>query len=62
MQNCANNTGANNLYTILVKESEGSLHCLPSGCVGGMMMFTAKTGKPDLGKVMPIVIEVDHES
>jgi hypothetical protein len=26
------------------------------------MMFTAKTGKPDLGKVMPIVIEADHES
>ncbi|KAL3619853.1 hypothetical protein CASFOL_034765 [Castilleja foliolosa] len=55
--NCADNTGAKNLYIILVKGIKGRLNRLPSACVGDMVMATVKKGKPDLRKkVMPAVI------
>ncbi|KAI9194037.1 hypothetical protein LWI28_002594 [Acer negundo] len=54
--NCADNTGAKNLYIISVKGIKGRLNRLPSACVGDMVMATVK-GKPDLRKkVMPTVI------
>ncbi|KAH9681736.1 60S ribosomal protein L23 [Citrus sinensis] len=55
--NCADNTGAKNLYIISVKGIKGRLNRLPSACVGDMVMATVKKGKPDLRKkVMPAVI------
>ncbi|GMP96953.1 hypothetical protein CsSME_00045379 [Camellia sinensis var. sinensis] len=55
--NCADNTGAKNLYIISVKCIKGRLNRLPSACVGDMVMATVKKGKPDLRKkVMPAVI------
>ncbi|GMP97024.1 hypothetical protein CsSME_00045435 [Camellia sinensis var. sinensis] len=55
--NCADNTGAKNLYNISVKCIKGRLNQLPSACVGDMVMATVKKGKPDLRKkVMPAVI------
>ncbi|PKI35112.1 hypothetical protein CRG98_044501 [Punica granatum] len=45
--NCADNTGAKNLYIISVKGIKGRLNRLPSACVGDMVMAT---------KVMPAVI------
>ncbi|CAD6205289.1 unnamed protein product [Miscanthus lutarioriparius] len=52
--NCADNTGAKNLYIISVKGIKGRLNRLPSACV---VMATVKKGKPDLRKkVMPAVI------
>ncbi|CAM8991445.1 unnamed protein product [Rhodiola kirilowii] len=57
--NCADNTGAKNLYIISVKGIRGRLNRLPSACVGlgDMVMATVKKGKPDLRKkVMPAVI------
>lgn len=55
--NCADNTGAKNLYIISVKGIKGRLNRLPSSCVGDMVMATVKKGKPDLRKkVMPAVI------
>jgi hypothetical protein len=38
--NCANNTGAKNLYIISVKEIKGRLNRLSSACVGDMVMAT----------------------
>jgi large subunit ribosomal protein L23e len=38
--NCANNTGAKNLYIISVKGIKGRLNRLPSACVGDMVMAT----------------------
>jgi large subunit ribosomal protein L23e len=38
--NCANNTGAKNLYIISVKGIRGRLNRLPSACVGDMVMAT----------------------
>ncbi|KAG2320272.1 hypothetical protein Bca52824_013485 [Brassica carinata] len=55
--NCADNTGAKNLYIISVKGIKGRLNRLPSACVGDMVMATVKKGKPDLRKkVLPAVI------
>ena len=55
--NCVDNTGAKNLYIILVKGIKGCLNQLPSACAGDMVIATVKKGKPDLRKkVFPAVI------
>ncbi|RXH72946.1 hypothetical protein DVH24_012630 [Malus domestica] len=48
--NCADNTGAKNLYIIPVKGINGRLSRLPSAYVGDMVMATVNKGKPDLRK------------
>merc|ERR1711998_61663 len=57
VMNCADNTGAKNLYIMAVKGWGSRLNRLPSGTVGDMFMATVKKGKPELRKkVMPAVI------
>uniref|UniRef100_A0A2I3TE45 60S ribosomal protein L23 n=1 Tax=Pan troglodytes TaxID=9598 RepID=A0A2I3TE45_PANTR len=48
--NCADNTGAKNLYIISVKGIKGRLNRLPAAGVGDMGMSTVKKGKPELRK------------
>uniref|UniRef100_A0A2K6KDM5 Large ribosomal subunit protein uL14 n=1 Tax=Rhinopithecus bieti TaxID=61621 RepID=A0A2K6KDM5_RHIBE len=52
--NCADNTGAKNLYIISVKGIKGRLNRLPAAGVGDMVMATVKKGKPELRKKAPI--------
>ncbi len=55
--NCADNTGARNLYIISVKGYHGRLNRLPSSCLADMVMASVKKGKPELRKkVMPAII------
>ena len=55
--NCADNSGARNLYVISVKGIGARLNRLPAAGVGDMVMATVKKGKPELRKkVMPAVI------
>eukprot|EP00735_Rhodelphis_limneticus_P009274 TRINITY_DN2652_c0_g1::TRINITY_DN2652_c0_g1_i1::g.25880::m.25880 TRINITY_DN2652_c0_g1::TRINITY_DN2652_c0_g1_i1::g.25880 ORF type:complete len:155 (+),score=34.99,sp/P62832/RL23_RAT/82.01/5e-80,Ribosomal_L14/PF00238.14/1.7e-33 TRINITY_DN2652_c0_g1_i1:45-467(+) len=55
--NCADNTGAKNLYIISVTRCHGRLNRLPAAAPGDMVMATVKKGKPELRKkVMPAVI------
>lgn len=55
--NCADNTGAKNLYVISVKHCMARLNRLPAAAVGDMVMATVKKGKPELRKkVTPAVI------
>nr|CAB3265709.1 60S ribosomal protein L23 [Phallusia mammillata] len=55
--NCADNTGAKNLYIIAVKGIRGRLNRLPAACVGDVVLATVKKGKPELRKkVHPAVI------
>ncbi|BDA40766.1 60S ribosomal protein L23 [Coccomyxa sp. Obi] len=55
--NCADNTGAKNLYIISVVGWGARLNRLPSAACGDMVMATVKKGKPDLRKkVMPAVV------
>ena len=55
--NCADNTGAKNLYIISVKGIGARLNRLPAAGIGDMVMATVKKGKPELRKkVHPAVI------
>jgi large subunit ribosomal protein L23e len=55
--NCADNTGAKNLYIIAVNGIKGRLNRLPSAGVGDIVLATVKKGKPELRKkVHPAVI------
>merc|ERR1711920_373198 len=57
VMNCADNTGAKNLYIISVKGFGSRLNRLPAACNGDMVMATVKKGKPELRKkVMPAVV------
>jgi len=55
--NCADNTGAKNLFVISVCGIKGHQNRLPSGGIGDMFIATVKKGKPELRKkVTPAVI------
>eukprot|EP00002_Diphylleia_rotans_P006692 TRINITY_DN16065_c0_g1_i1.p2 TRINITY_DN16065_c0_g1~~TRINITY_DN16065_c0_g1_i1.p2 ORF type:complete len:142 (-),score=18.92 TRINITY_DN16065_c0_g1_i1:39-464(-) len=57
VMNCADNTGAKNLYVISVVGIKGRLNRLPSASAGDMVMASVKKGKPELRKkVMPAVV------
>jgi large subunit ribosomal protein L23e len=55
--NCADNSGAKNLYIISVVGTHARLNRLPKAGPGDMVLATVKKGKPDLRKkVMPAVV------
>ena len=57
VMNCADNTGAKNLYVIAVTKIGSRLNRLPKGSVGELFLASVKKGKPELRKkVMPAVI------
>merc|ERR1711990_215470 len=57
VMNCADNTGAKNLYIMAVKGYGARLNRLPAATVGDMFMATVKKGKPELRKkVMPAIV------
>ena len=54
--NCADNSGAKNLYVVAVKGFGARLNRMPSACVGDMIIATVKKGKPDLRKKGKILV------
>ena len=63
VMNCADNTGAANLYIISVAGWGARLNRLPKAGVGDMVLATVKKGKPDLRKkVMPAVVVRQRKS
>merc|ERR1719261_340836 len=57
VMNCADNSGAKNLYIMSVVGIGARLNRLPAGAAGDMVMATVKKGKPDLRKkVMPAIV------
>merc|ERR1740138_1126910 len=55
--NCADNTGAKNMYIVSVKRIKGRLNRLPAASSGDMIMVSIKNGKPELRKkMMPAVL------
>ena len=57
VMNCADNTGAKNLFVISVTMTGARLNRFPRGSVGDMFLASVKKGKPELRKkVMPAVI------
>ena len=59
VMNCADNTGAKNLYIISVKGIKGRLNKIPGATVGNMVMATCKKGKPELRKKGPPRTDTD---
>ncbi|KAJ3194079.1 hypothetical protein HK101_003544 [Irineochytrium annulatum] len=57
VMNCADNSGAKNLYIIAVKRFGARLNRLPAAAAGDMVLATVKKGKPDLRKkVMTAIV------
>merc|ERR1711975_12571 len=57
LMNCADNTGAKNLYIMSVKGIGARLNRLPAAASGDLVMATVKKGAPTLRKkVMPAVV------
>jgi large subunit ribosomal protein L23e len=57
VMNCADNSGAKNLFVIAVKGIKGRLNRLPAAGVGDMIVVSVKKGKPELKKkVMAAVV------
>ena len=50
VMNCADNSGAKNLYVIAVRNIKGRLNRLPAAGAGDMVVATVKKGKPELRK------------
>uniref|UniRef100_A0A915IAZ5 Large ribosomal subunit protein uL14 n=1 Tax=Romanomermis culicivorax TaxID=13658 RepID=A0A915IAZ5_ROMCU len=50
VMNCADNTGAKNLFVIAVFGVKGRLNRLPAAGVGDMIVCSVKKGKPELRK------------
>ena len=50
VMNCADNSGAKNLYIMAVCGVKGRLNRLPAAGVGDMVLATVKKGKPELRK------------
>lgn len=57
LMNCADNTGAKNLFVVAVCNISGRLNRLPSASVGDMVLCSVKKGKPELRKkMMPAIV------
>mmetsp|Transcript_19263 Transcript_19263/g.23444 ORF Transcript_19263/g.23444 Transcript_19263/m.23444 type:complete len:142 (-) Transcript_19263:1037-1462(-) len=55
--NCADNTGAKNLFVVAVTNIPGRLNRMPAASVGDMILCSVKKGKPELRKkMMPAVV------
>eukprot|EP00750_Incisomonas_marina_P029310 INCI7127.1.p3 GENE.INCI7127.1~~INCI7127.1.p3 ORF type:complete len:141 (+),score=24.23 INCI7127.1:92-514(+) len=52
VMNCADNSGAKNLYIVSVIGIGGVLNRLPQAGLGDMVMVSVKKGKPELRKKM----------
>ena len=50
IMNCADNTGAKNLFVIAVTATGARLNRFPKGSVGDMFLASVKKGKPELRK------------
>ena len=50
VMNCADNTGAKNLYMFAVTGIGAKLNRYPAGSVGDMFLASVKKGKPELRK------------
>ena len=48
--NCADNTGAKNMYMIACTNTGTRLNRMPAGSVGDMFLCSVKKGKPELRK------------
>ena len=58
--NCADNSGAKNLFIFGVKGYQGRLNRMPTASVGDMIIVSVKKGKPDLRKKGIAPLHLSH--
>merc|ERR1712196_260051 len=58
VMNCADNSGAKNLYVIVVINIKGRLNKLPLVAPGDFVMCLCKKGKPELRKKVMFVVVI----
>ncbi|KAI0981985.1 hypothetical protein GJ496_003047 [Pomphorhynchus laevis] len=56
--NCADNTGAKNMFIISVRGWGARLNRLPAACVGDLIIVTVKKGKPELRKKVLLAVVI----
>merc|ERR1711997_1228717 len=58
VMNCADNTGAKNLYMIACTGTGSRLNRFPAGSVGDLFLASVKKGKPELRKkvIMAVIV------
>jgi large subunit ribosomal protein L23e len=56
--NCADNSGAKNLYVISVKRAKVCQNRLPAAAIADMVMCSIKKGKPELRKKITTAVVV----
>ena len=59
--NCADNTGAKNIYIVGVYGIHGRLNRLPKCSVGDMVLCSVKKGKPEFRKKGIIIVFLKKE-
>lgn len=57
VMNCADNSGAKNLYIIAVCGIKGRLNRLPAAGCGDMVLCSVKKGKPELRKKGKLAVD-----
>ena len=62
VMNCADNSGAKNLYILAVKGIHARLNRLPAAGVGDMVLATVKKGKPELRKKGRVLLSLNFSS
>ena len=58
VMNCADNSGAKNLYIVAVKGIGSQLSRLPKAACGDMVLATVKKGKPELRKKVCLAVVI----
>merc|ERR1719275_201348 len=58
VMNCADNTGAKNLYMIACTNTGARLNRMPVGSVGDLFLASVKKGKPELRKKVLMAVIV----
>merc|ERR1711964_602853 len=56
--NCADNSGAKNLYMIAVRGCGSRLNRMPSASLGDMFLASVKKGKPELRKKVLLAVVI----
>ena len=57
VMNCADNTGAKNLFVIAVNGTQARLNRLPAAAAGDLFVASVKKGKPELRKKGKVLFE-----
>ena len=62
VMNCADNTGAKNLFVIAVNGTQARLNRLPAAAAGDLFVASVKKGKPELRKKGKVLLRMSLDA